>query len=90
MAAVGLRSAFQSLVSARLDHGSDRTFRRVSTAIGRGADLLWAGLDRRVVTQRGHCRQRIGVRHKRDFSGAVVRWFTPKADRAVIIILYLA
>ena len=37
-----LEAALRSLASARPQHGSDRTFGRVSTAVGRRADLPWA------------------------------------------------
>jgi hypothetical protein len=45
-----LISALQNAASARPEFGSDQTFGRASTAIGRRADLRWAGLDRLVVT----------------------------------------
>jgi hypothetical protein len=61
-----------------------------TTASGSKSRNRWLPPGPMFVTQLGHRRQRIGVRHKRDFSGAVVRWFTPKADRAVTIILCLA
>jgi hypothetical protein len=38
------------LVSARLECGSEPTFGRVSAAVEHRADLLWAALDRPVVT----------------------------------------
>jgi hypothetical protein len=45
-----LSAALQSLAPARPEHGSDRTFGLVSTAVGHRADLPWAGLERPVAT----------------------------------------
>jgi hypothetical protein len=46
-----LSSAVQSPTSAQPESGSDRTFGPVSTAVGRRADLPWAGPDRPFETQ---------------------------------------
>jgi hypothetical protein len=49
----GSRSPSQSPASATVSvrqHRSDQTFGCVSTAVGRRADLPWAGIDRLVVT----------------------------------------
>jgi hypothetical protein len=45
-----LGPALQRLAFARPNYGSNRTFGGVSTAVGRRADLLRAGLDRPLVT----------------------------------------
>jgi Resolvase, N terminal domain len=46
-----------STASARLKWGSDQTYGRVSTAVGRRADLPRASVDRQVVTRSGHQRR---------------------------------